>query len=73
MNFLTKILPESIRPFLGRIVLTLLGFLTAILFLTLGFGKTLLILILTCIGFLLGKWADGALDLSRLPIRNWRK
>ena len=73
MNFLTKILPEPIRPFMGRIVLTLLGFLTAILCLTLGFWKTLLIVTLTCVGYLLGKWEDGALDVSRLPFLAGRR
>ena len=68
MRFLTGLFPERMRPYAGRIIMTAFGFLIAVLFLTLGFWRTLLILILSVAGYLLGKWEDGALDIERLPI-----
>lgn len=68
MNILTKFLPQSLQPYSGRILLTAIGFVVAILFLTIGFWRTLLIAVLTAIGYLIGQWRDGALDMERLPI-----
>lgn len=68
MNILTRFLPPSLRPYSGRILLTAIGFIVAILFLTIGFWRTLLIVVLTCVGYLVGKWEDGVLDMERLPI-----
>lgn len=68
MRFIARFLPDSMKPFAGRIVMTAFGFLIAVLFLTIGFWRTLLILILSVAGYLLGKWEDGALDIERLPI-----
>ena len=73
MNMLSRLFPEAVRPYAGRIVLTGLGFISAVLFMTLGFWRTLLLLILTAIGFLLGKWEDGALDLGRIPLPGRRR
>ena len=73
MNILTKFLPLSLRPYSGRILLTAIGFVVAILCLTIGFWRTLLIVVLTCIGYAIGRWSDGALDLEKLPIpARWR-
>lgn len=68
MRLLTRILPESLKPYAGRIFMTAFGFIIAVLFLTAGFWRTMLILVLTVVGYLLGKWQDGALDTSRLPL-----
>ena len=68
MKIITRFRPPSLRPYSGRILLTAIGFIVAILFLTIGFWRTLLIVILTGIGYMLGKWEDGALDVNRLPI-----
>lgn len=73
MNFLTRFLPPTLQPYSGRILLTAIGLIVAILFLTIGFWRTLLIAVLTCIGYMVGKWEDGALDVDRLPIpARWR-
>lgn len=73
MNFITRLLPQAAKPYAGRIALTALGFAVAILFLTIGFWRTILIVLLTAIGYVLGKWEDGALDVSRVPIPGrWR-
>lgn len=66
MKLLGRWIPEEARPYLGRIVWTVLGFVIALLFLFLGFWRTILIVALTGLGYLLGTWMDGALDISRL-------
>lgn len=66
MSFLSRFFPVWLKPYAGRIVLTVLGFIIAILFLTIGFWATLLIVALCVAGFFLGKWEDGALRLGRL-------
>lgn len=68
MHLLTRLLPDAAKPYAGRIVMTVFGFIIAVLFLTIGFWRTLLILILSVVGYLLGRWEDGVLDLSRLPM-----
>ena len=68
MRFLTRILPESLKPYAGRIFMTAFGFIIAVLFLTIGFWRTMLIVVLSVAGYLFGKWEDGALDVSRLPL-----
>lgn len=69
-KLIERIFPEPVRPYTGRILITLLGFVVAVLFLTLGFWRTILIVALCVIGYSVGKWADGALDTSRLPIHH---
>lgn len=69
-KLIEKIFPEPLKPYAGRIVLTGLGFVVAVLFLTLGFWKTILIILLSVIGFALGKLADGDFDTSRLPVHH---
>ena len=73
MPFWARFFPESLKPYAGRIVLAILGLTVAILFLTLGFWRTILIVFKTAIGYVLGKWEDGVLDTSRLPLPGrWR-
>lgn len=73
MSFLARFFPEGLKPYAGRIVMTVFGLISAILFLTLGFWRTLVILVLCVLGYMLGRWEDGALDVSRLPIVSRRK
>ena len=54
----------QLKPYRFRLVGALIGLIIAVLFLTLGFGPTLLIVTLTLIGFLVGKWCDGALRVE---------
>lgn len=64
--------PLSWRPYMGRIVMTLIGLVIGILLLTIGFWKTLLLVLVTTIGYVCGKWKDGTLDPRWIPasIRN---
>jgi len=55
---------EQLYPYRFRLVGGLVGLVIAVLFLTIGFGPTLLLLFFTAIGFLIGKWRDGALDIE---------
>jgi len=56
------------KPYLWRLVFTGLGLVTAILFLTLGFARTILILLCCGIGFAIGTQKDKGLHL---PERLW--
>ena len=49
----------SLKPFLGRCVGVLLGLVTAVLFMTLGFWRTLLLLLLGALGYILGFYFDN--------------
>ncbi|MBA3926353.1 DUF2273 domain-containing protein [Listeria rustica] len=57
-------LPELLQPYKWRIIGVIVGLVIAILFMTIGFGYTLLIVLITGIGFLIGKWKDGQLDIN---------
>ncbi|MBC6310010.1 DUF2273 domain-containing protein [Listeria sp. FSL L7-1582] len=57
-------LPELLQPYKWRIIGVIVGLIIAILFMTIGFGYTLLILLIAGIGFLIGKWKDGQLDFN---------
>lgn len=61
-----RFFPEALQPYAGRIALTAAGLAVAILFMTLGFWRTLLIVLLSLAGFFLGMWADG-----RINPRDW--
>ena len=50
---------DFIRRYLGRIAGSALGLVVAVLFLTLGFFRTLLIIICMAIGFGLGMFRDS--------------
>lgn len=54
-----------------RLVFTILGLVTAILFMTLGFLKTALILLCCGVGFSIGTYKDKDVDLSKL-LQFWR-
>lgn len=73
MKLIYRYLPEPLKPYSGRLVLTVLGLATAILFLTIGFWRTILIVLLVGAGFLLGSYQDGALDPSAIPLINRRR
>lgn len=66
-KLIERFFPEAVKPYAGRIVMTLLGFVVAVLCLTLGFWRTLLIVALSVVGYTVGKWADGVLEWSRPP------
>ncbi len=57
MNFFT-FLGEWINANPGKAVGGAIGFILGLLFLTIGFVKTLLVLILVIIGFVIGKMID---------------
>lgn len=55
---------EALRPYRYRLLGGLVGLILAILFLTIGFGPTLLIVVFATIGYLIGQWRDNALDVE---------
>lgn len=61
-----KGLLQVIRPYRFRIIWTSLFFIAAILFLTLGFWKTILLILFISAGYLIGKIQDEELDLYSL-------
>lgn len=63
MNFL--------KPYLGRLVCTALGLVAAILFMTLGFFKTLLILLCCGVGYTAGLFKDKGFRLPE-QLMFWR-
>ncbi len=73
VNFIAKFLPEKMRPYAGRIVWTVAGLLVAVFFLTIGFWRTLLVLLLCGAGFVVGLWRDGKLDPDRMPWNRGQK
>ncbi|MCO6018604.1 MULTISPECIES: DUF2273 domain-containing protein [Carnobacterium] len=56
--------PESWYPYRGRIIGLLIGLIIALLLITIGFGYTLLIVLLASIGFIIGAWRDGKIDIT---------
>ncbi|MFV0352124.1 MAG: DUF2273 domain-containing protein [Oscillospiraceae bacterium] len=50
---------------LNTIVCTFLGLLAAVLMLTIGFWKTLLLYLLALIGYFIGCWKDGKIDFAK--------
>ena len=61
MNFIL-----SIRPYMGRIICTIIGIVAAILLLTIGFWPTLLMALLGAVGYMVGLWRDGSLELPHV-------
>ncbi|ERG67696.1 DUF2273 domain-containing protein [Exiguobacterium chiriqhucha] len=51
-------------PYRFRLIGIVVGVVIAVLFLTIGFGQTVLIVTLALVGFLIGKWGDGALHVN---------
>lgn len=70
---LKRFFPEELKPYSGRITLTIVGFVVAVLFLTLGFWPTLLLAILTAAGFITGSIKDGVLKTDQLPFSHRRR
>lgn len=60
------------KPFRWRLLLTALGLLVAILFLTLGFARTVLILLCCAVGFVLGICRDKGISLVQKAML-WRE
>ncbi|KOO48605.1 DUF2273 domain-containing protein [Priestia koreensis] len=56
--------PDKLIPYRGRIIGILIGFVLAVLLLTIGFGPTILIVAFMAIGFIIGKWRDGQLNIE---------
>lgn len=57
---------NSLKPFAGRLVFTALGLATAVLFMTLGFWRTILILLCCGAGYAVGTYKDKG-----LPMPEW--
>lgn len=56
----------------GRIIATLVFFLFALLVMTVGFGRTLAIILLTVIGYFVGEYLDGGHTIERW-LQSWRR
>ncbi|HIW21655.1 MAG TPA: DUF2273 domain-containing protein [Candidatus Dorea intestinavium] len=61
MSLIRRFLPISLKPYAGRLIITMLAFIISILFLTIGFFRTLLIIILCTVGYVIGVWVDKEL------------
>ncbi|EOI01816.1 hypothetical protein UAY_01224 [Enterococcus moraviensis ATCC BAA-383] len=57
---------KQLKPYRFRIIWTTLFFLLALLLLLIGFGKTLVLLIFSAVGFVIGKMRDEDLDIYSL-------
>ncbi len=64
-EFLIK-LGETLKPFKCRIIGLIVGLIISILFLTIGFFKTLLIIICVTTGFVIGYFFDDKVDLGNM-------
>lgn len=53
------------KPYSGRIIWILAGIITAVLFLTIGFWRTVLIVILALIGYAIGIYKDNPMRFMR--------
>lgn len=53
------------KPYSGRIIWIIAGIITAILFLTIGFWRTILIVILALIGYAIGVYKDNPLHFMQ--------
>jgi uncharacterized membrane protein len=57
-------LGETLKPYKYRIIGLLCGLIIAILFLTIGFWKTILLVLLSAAGFIIGYFLDDKADLG---------
>ncbi|WP_022794919.1 DUF2273 domain-containing protein [Marinococcus halotolerans] len=57
---------QRLRPYRGRIISLLMAIVFSILYLTVGFGHALVVLLFLLIGVLIGKIIDGDLRLDQL-------
>lgn len=64
-----------LKPYGGRILWSAIGLLTALLFLNIGFLKTLVVIICFALGYVIGLQVDGKIDLKPniMAISNWLK
>lgn len=60
---------KGLSPYRHRLMGMLVGLVMAILFMTLGFWRTLLIIFLVGTGYALGSWMDGSRILRYLVKR----
>lgn len=59
-------LGEALNPYRCRLIGLSVGLITAILFLTIGFFKTLLIILCVTAGFVVGYFFDDKVDLGKM-------
>lgn len=59
-----NIILEYIKSNIGKTIGTILGFLTALLIITIGFIKTFLIAICTLFGYIIGKKIDNGENIK---------
>ncbi len=64
MKEFLKSLSESCAPYKFRLLGLVVGLIIAILFLTIGFWETILIVLLTAAGFVVGYFLDDKSDLG---------
>jgi uncharacterized membrane protein len=64
-DIIVKII-TSMAPYKSRVIGVVVAFIIAILFLTIGFFKTLLILICISIGYIIGYFLDDKEDFSNV-------
>jgi uncharacterized membrane protein len=57
---------NKLKPYRFRIIWTSLFFLLALLFISIGFWKTIVLLIFAAIGYIIGKMRDEDLDIYSL-------
>ncbi|MTD38086.1 DUF2273 domain-containing protein [Erwinia sp. CPCC 100877] len=57
---------NNLKPYRFRIMWTALFFLLALLFISIGFWKTIVLLIFAAIGYIIGKMRDEDLDIYSL-------
>lgn len=56
---------QTWRKYRGRIIGLLSAFIFALLWMTIGFGEALLIVVIAAIGFITGAYLDGGLDIDK--------
>lgn len=62
---------ESLRPYRGRIIASLIGLVIGILLLTIGFWRTLLLVLAVGIAYIIGMWKDGKFAVNMPWLPNW--
>lgn len=62
---LRRFLPDSVKPYAGRILITVLALVAAILMLTIGFWKTILVVAVVTVGYFFGLWIDGGIHFKK--------
>ncbi|MCI7239927.1 DUF2273 domain-containing protein [Aerococcus suis] len=52
------------KKYRGRVLGLVIAFLFALLWVTIGFGETLLVMVIVGVGYLIGAYFDGRLDVN---------